>query len=463
MKKTKKIIGFIAAAAIIGFIFAACNESSNSEKHTHSYNTAWTRTATQHWHECSCGDKKEFGDHQGTHPCSICGYDTKIHVYSETYSNNATQHWFECGCGDKKSAGNHRGNPCSVCSFHTHSYTMKNNTAQHWMECSGCGDKKDTDDHAGNHPCAACGYDTGVHSYSDTFTGDSIQHWNVCGCGDKTNIVNHAGNPCILCGHFSFIEMVQIPGGNMPLAEEDDQRNWGDAIIKLSPFKMGIYEVTQEQYLDVMGDNPSNFSSNPADGEEQDKRPVERVGWYDAVEFCNRLSIREGLEPVYTIRVVEEYNGKISYAVVTAKWTNNGYRLPTEAQWEYACRAGSTYDWYFGYDEDLLVDHAWYVANAGGKTHQVGLKDPNPWGLYDMYGNVHEWCWDVSFLVLKNINQTDPKGSETGSNYRILRGGAYNRNTWNTGTRAPDTRSWVRFQDYPFTTYNSYGFRVVLP
>ena len=469
MKKTKKIIGIIAAAAIIGLIFSACKDSSG-EKHEHSYNTAWTRTAAQHWHECSCGDKKELGDHQGTHPCAVCGYNTNIHTYSDTYSSSATQHWYECSCGDKKSASNHRGNPCSVCSFHTHSFTMKNNTAQHWMECSGCGDKKDTDDHAGVHPCTVCSYDTGIHTFSDTLSRDSVQHWYGCECGARQDAEKHAGQECLLCGYYSFIEMVQIPGGTMPIATDSTQRNWGNAKVTMSPFKMSIYEITQEQYEDVIGigKNPSNFNGGegkePEAGEEQGKRPVENVRWYSAIEFCNALSEREGLEPVFTLSAIQRnQNGSITSAVVTPKWTNNGYRLPTEAQWEYAIRAGTTSNWHFGDDEDLLINYAWYTVNSGGKTHQVGLKQPNSWGLYDMYGNAHEWCWDVSFVILP-INQTDPKGGEFGaSNMRIIRGGAYYSNVWNPGALILDSRSSSRFQDNPGYSYSSYGFRVVLP
>ena len=177
------------------------------------------------------------------------------------------------------------------------------------------------------------------------------------------------------------IEMVQIPAGTL---------TWGRARITLSEFKMGKFTVTQELYQAIMGVNPSYYNSNPAAGEIQGKRPVEMVTWYDAIEFCNKLSEKEGLTPVYTITGRTPASGyPITAATVTANWNNNGYRLPTEAQWEYACRAGTTTRWHFGNTESQLVNYAWYDANSN-RTHEVGKKLPNAWGLYDMYGNVWE-------------------------------------------------------------------------
>jgi len=223
--------------------------------------------------------------------------------------------------------------------------------------------------------------------------------------------------------------------------------------ITLSGFYMGKYEVTQEQYQAVMGTNPSFFSSNPAAGDTQGKRPVERVTWFDAIEFCNKLSTKEGLTPVYTITGRTPATGyPITSAEVTAAWTNNGYRLPTEAQWEYACRAGTTTYWSFGDDESELVNYAWYSNNSNSRTHQVGLKLPNAWGLYDMHGNVWELCWNWYGNYPAG---SDPTGASSGT-YRVARGGGWDYSAGSTrsanrGTSSPDNRG------------SDIGFRVVRP
>jgi formylglycine-generating enzyme required for sulfatase activity len=153
------------------------------------------------------------------------------------------------------------------------------------------------------------------------------------------------------------------------------------------PFYLGVYEVTQADYENVVGENPSEFKGAA--------RPVECVSWEDAVAFCRKLSAKEGHE----------------------------YRLPTEAEWEYACRAGSAGRYCFGDDESELGRYAWYEDNAGGTTHPVGQKEPNAWGLYDVHGNVWEWCtdWYGNYGPDAVI---DPPGPESGS-YRVDRGGGW--------------------------------------
>ena len=161
------------------------------------------------------------------------------------------------------------------------------------------------------------------------------------------------------------------------------------------PYWLGVTDVTQEEYQRVMGSNPSKFQGDP-------KRPVEMVSWDDAVEFCRRLSELPG-----------------------EKAAKQRCALPTEAQWEHACRAGSTSRYYFGNDENQLGEFAWYDDNSSGQTHAVGQKRANAWGLYDMNGNVWQWCQDwFDKHHYANSAAVDPAGPATGSD-RVARGGAY--------------------------------------
>jgi formylglycine-generating enzyme required for sulfatase activity len=257
------------------------------------------------------------------------------------------------------------------------------------------------------------------------------------------------------------IAMVWInPGTFIMGSDKDGDNNISSAkarpahkVTLTTGFYMGKYEVTQEQYQAIMGNNPSYFQgedSLPGTGEVQEKRPVENVSWYDAIRFCNKLSEAEGLETVYIL------TGNTDYPTVTANFSKNGYRLPTEAQWEYACRAGTTTAYYTGDGIDGLEDTAWYSANSENKTHEVGQKAPNPWGLYDMNGNVMEWCWDwYDFYI--GWPETDPVGSPgIDRTNRIIRAGSWNYS-------AEYSRSAVRHSNGPSGKDNYVGFRLVRP
>lgn len=191
------------------------------------------------------------------------------------------------------------------------------------------------------------------------------------------------------------------------------------------------HEVTQGEYKAIMGTNPSNSSSSPASGEIQDNRPVECVRWYDCLVYCNKRSIAEGLTPCYSI------NGKTNpsdwgtvptssnatWNAATCNFSANGYRLPTEAEWEYLARGGNTSNsgqtTYSG--SNTIGDVAWYLDNSGSKTHEVKKKAPNAKGLYDMSGNVWEWCWDWYGTI---TTDTASSGASSGS-YRVFRGGGW--------------------------------------
>ena len=232
-----------------------------------------------------------------------------------------------------------------------------------------------------------------------------------------------------------------IPAGSFLMgatpddAEADDDEKPQHKVTITRPFYLSVYEVTQHEYKQVMGANPSNFQF----GEDSELRPVEQASWLDAVTFCNKLSEREGRRPYYKIkgRTVTILGG-------------NGYRLPTEAEWEYACRApqdpGVATMHPFGNDESGLASYAWFRGIGEFETHPVGRKQPNRWGLHDMQGNVWEWCQDwFGENYYKQSPADDPQGPMRGVE-RVLRGGSWFYPPWNCrpahrSYREPEARS----------------------
>ncbi|WP_230633232.1 formylglycine-generating enzyme family protein [Methanosarcina mazei] len=229
------------------------------------------------------------------------------------------------------------------------------------------------------------------------------------------------------------IEFVLVPAGEFLMGSplnEKRRKLWESPVHEVTikkPFYLGKYPVTQEQWCRVMGNNPSYFRD--------EKHPVENVSWKEAQEFVRKLNALED-------------TGEKSPV----------YRLPTEAEWEYAARAGNSGSYFFGDDESKLKEYAWFLENSGLETHPVGLKNPNPWGFYDLYGNVGEWMQDEYHISYKGA-PSDGRAWESlfpsvSVPVRIRRGGGWNGN-------AGCCRSAERLFAAQDKKLNSLGFRIV--
>jgi formylglycine-generating enzyme required for sulfatase activity len=232
--------------------------------------------------------------------------------------------------------------------------------------------------------------------------------------------------------------MVQIPGGKFMMGDKDEIDATPHEVV-VSSFSMDRHLVTQEQFQKIMGTNPSRWKG--------EKNPVEQLRWSDAVRFCNKRSELEGLQPCYDLKTLK------------CNFDANGYRLPTEAEWEYACRAGTATAYFFGDSPAKLGDYAWSEKNSGGHPRPVGQKQPNPWGLFDMVGNVWEWCNDFYQVdYYQEAPRENPRGPSEGQN-KVLRGGAWRFS-------AENCRSGYRYNESPGYSdvcfgYDIYGFRCV--
>ena len=305
----------------------------------------------------------------------------------------------------------------------------------------------------------------GTRSHSMRFTPDDTASYNTKTQNVKITVKGYETIP--------GAEMALIEAGTFTMGPDIFDDNATVAVTFTNDFYMGKYLVTQELYEAVMEENQSYFTTTngrpPETGEADAKRPVERVNWYHAIAFCNRLSILEGLTPVYSIDAISNTDAdawlhsevpsshNATWNAVTADWLVNGYRLATEAQWEFAARGGNDSLEYTYSGSNNASDVAWYDNNSGAKTHEVGKKAPNELGLYDMSGNVWEWCWDW-YADYPGSEQTNYVGPDIGQYgvYRVVRGGSW----INT---AEGARSVYRFFYIPDDWFHYVGFRLVRP
>jgi formylglycine-generating enzyme required for sulfatase activity len=216
--------------------------------------------------------------------------------------------------------------------------------------------------------------------------------------------------------------MIRVGPGVVSLTDRRTQHTW---TVEVAPYLLAAVPVTQAGYERVSGQRPSSARG--------DDLPVERVSWLDAVRYCNALSEAETLTPVYSLP--ESVSLSNSGEGVDRDLSADGYRLPTEAEWEFACRAGTT-----GPRYGELADIAWFKGNSLGAVHRAGTKAPNAWGFFDMIGNVWEWCWDLY----------DP---EVYGTYRVLKGGGWHDEQWSC-------RVSVRRRSHPTFKIDDVGFRV---
>ena len=308
---------------------------------------------------------------------------------------------------------------------------------------------------------------------AEEWSSDETSHWHASTCGhevtDSKAEHSFVNEVCTICEYSRIPEgFVLIPAGTFQMGSNQgysDNQPVHEVTIT-TPFYMGKYEVTQaeyEKYCSYTGtDSPS---SSYGDG---DNYPAYYVSWYDALVYCNKRSRAEGLTPCYSIddsTNPEDWedvptSSNSTWNAVECNWNANGYRLPTEAEWEYAARAGdNTVDslTYSGTsDVNKLGDYAWYYDSASDNTHEVGTKKPNAYGLYDMSGNVFEWCWNwyTSEYDENTEGGSDPTGASAGS-YRVYRGGSWYYYSNLCAVSYRDGRSSPGNRDYYV------GFRVV--
>ena len=457
------------------------------ETHEHTFSREWSTSATHHWKVATCEHTEEvskFGEHTfgeyvsnndatteadgtKTRVCSVCGYEDTVkdegskiheHTFSREWSTSATHHWKVATCEHSS----------EVSEKAEHSYGEWITTKEATEETAGSKERV----------CTVCKYKetaeiaqlAHTHTFAIEWTYDGTYHWKVATCGHTEEVSGKAehtfdGIACTECD-YEIEGFALIPAGTFKMGSNDgyDANKPIHDVAITKDFYMGKYEVTQgeyEKYCEYVEKLPNSSYG------EGDNYPVYYVSWYDALVYCNKRSIAEGLTPCYSIEDFTDpddwesvpISSNSSWDAVECDWESNGYRLPTEAEWEYAARGGDktiTTLTYSGISSTSGVgSYAWYTANSDSKTHIVGQRRPNAFDLYDMSGNVSEWCWNWSTTEYDTTTEgeSDPIGALNGSS-RVHRGGGWSSNL---------TTCSVQYRDSKGPSLCSYtiGFRVV--
>ena len=508
----KTFTKFLAGAVtILAFAMIGCQ--TDTDTHEHTYSTDWTSDATSHWHAATCEHTTEVKD-KATHSfnegdvtkpatetekgekiytCSVCGYVKKeaipvhTHTYSADWTSDATNHWHAATCEHKTEV--------SEKAAHTFGEAVVTKPAS------------ETETGIKTYTCTVCKYEKTesiavlphTHKYSADWANDATGHWHAATCEhyvksdeaahtfDKGVVTKEATEAeegektytCTVCKYKKTEAIPVLPSISEVVSEGfvkvtgtkiTGTETWTPTsdvfvrgrVITFPTLIVSDHEVTRGEFKEVMGTDPSTAPAYDANGTELTgdavlNNPVNYVNWYAAIAYCNKLSIKEGLTPCYTVKDVDfatlKYSDIPTYSnstwdVATCDFTANGYRLPTEAEWEYLARGGENYK-YAG--SNTVGDVAWYTSNTNDTgTREVKTKQANAYGLYDMSGNVWELCWDLRGSI---NSTTDSAGSASGS-YRVRRGGSW-------GSLASFCAVSYRFSIDPYDRGSSCGLRVV--
>ena len=448
MKNKIKLIA-VLSAMVMSFVFAGCQVESDS--HEHSFSKEWTSDETSHWHAATCEHTEEVSD-------------KAEHTFGE----------WKTPLEPTEEADGKKERTCTVCSYkeeqsiakleHTHTFaeTWTSDEANHWHVAT-CEHTEEVSGKAAH----AFGEWTVTKDPTCTETGSKKRICTVCGHEAKEEIAAEhrydSGNICSVCGlPEGFVKVTGITINGDETWTPTSSVFVSGRSLTIPDLIVCDHEVTRGEYKEVVGRDPSTASAYDKDGNKLTgdavlNNPVNDVSWYNALVYCNKLSIKEGLTPCY----------KISGSTDPAKWGTvptssnstwnaavcdfdaDGYRLPTEAEWEWLARGGENYT-YAG--SETVGDVAWYTSNTSDTgTREVKTKQANGYELYDMSGNVWEWCWDWYGSV---SSSTAAAGAASSGSGRVHRGGS-----WYNGVSYCQVS--YRGNILPYDRYNNFGFRVV--